>query len=181
MLRKLFSKNFVFFFENNFISETIMVSLFILKKLLLDQLMYFVHAKISIVKCKFFQFLDKTSQFLFSHFTKKRWIVVFNSAFPKTISCFAFFNFVYFFLSQSFPPVRQAVCTVSSSLICRFSNRLASSSWNLFLTASFDVIALLLYIEMFQGFLYERKLNFTVAVRMLWSESILTVLQQRQF
>ena len=79
-----------------------------------------MHAKISIVKCKFFQFLDKTSQFLFSHFTKNWWMAIFNSAFPKTINWFAFFNCAFhkfsvthshslishFFLSQSFFPLR---------------------------------------------------------------------------
>ena len=51
-----------------------------------------MHAKVSIVKCKFFHFLDKILQFLFLHFTKNRWIAIFNSAFPKTISLFTFFN-----------------------------------------------------------------------------------------
>ena len=61
-----------------------------------------------------FQVLGKTSQFLFSHFTKNWWIVIFNFTFSKTISWFlffistfhkfsghffAFFNFVFF----SFP------------------------------------------------------------------------------
>ena len=33
----------------------------------------------------FFQFLDKSLQVLFSHFTKNRWIAIFKSAFPKQL------------------------------------------------------------------------------------------------